>query len=187
VSDSAAAAMGHEDEPGELVRIWNEDEVLEFSGRLIATATTKQPGKPRWLEMKLHRLTDGTGRYVISRVGRSVVYHRYDGPCNRGVPAPASELVLESVPCAACAAPALDVAKMMAGVPVAKEADHYSATVCDDAQHVLQRLRFNAASSFRDDALPAEITYSAPAQRLLDEARLRDEVMHATLSTVRRL
>jgi hypothetical protein len=184
-SHAAAAAS----EPAGLVRVKNDDEVLEFAGEVVATATTRQPGKVRWLDITLYRVTDGTGRYVIARTGRSLAVHRQHG-CNRGVPMPVSELPDDSVPCHICATPELAVLKMMPQGVANREADHHSATVCANATEMLARLRLRGASPSEDDgSLPHNggNAYSAPAQRLLDEARLKDPVVEAAASVIRRL
>jgi hypothetical protein len=182
MSDHAAAAAS---EPAELVRVRDDDEVLEFAGELIATATTRQPGKARWLDMKLYRTTDGTGRYVIGRTGRSLMVHRLNGSCNRGVPVPVTSLGEDAVPCQLCGTPALAVLKTVPRGTVAQEADHHSATVCSSASEMLSRLRLRGASP--DDGDSHGNAYSAPAQRLLDEARLNDPAVEAAASVIRRL
>jgi hypothetical protein len=182
----AAAAAS---EPAGLVRVKNDDEVLEFAGEVTATATTKQPGKVRWLDMTLYRVTDGTGRYVIARIGRSLAVHRQHG-CNRGVPVTTAELSPDSVPCQLCGTPELSVLKMMPQGVANREADHHSATVCADAAEMLARLRLRGASSSDDDSSQhgnGGNAYSAPAQRLLDEARLKDPAVEAAASVIRRL
>jgi hypothetical protein len=170
-----AAATSSSPEPDQLVRVQGDDQTYEFNGELIATATTHRPDKPRWLDMELWRVTDGTGRYVIGRIGKSLVYHKHDGPCGRGVPTPAMELNFNAIPCADCGAPSLNIARSIPGRLVMREAEHPSASVCQDAHEVLQALR-----------LP-DIGYSAPAQRLLDTARLRDEKINAAMSVIKRL
>src|SRR5277367_2869186 len=125
-----AAAAISSPETAQLVRVQGDDQVYEFNGELIATATTHRQGKPRWLDMELWRVTDGTGRYVIGRVGKSLVYHKHDGPCGRGVPVPAMELGFDAISCADCGALALNVVKAIPGKFVMREAEHPSAEVC---------------------------------------------------------
>ena len=170
----AAAAGTASPEPA-LVRVQGDDQIVEFAGQSIASSTTNRPGKPRWLDMELWRVTDGTGRYVVQRVGRSLVYHRYNGPCGRGVPVHASELLRDALPCADCGTPALTIVQSLPGYLVMREAEHPGVTICQDAQQVLRSLR-----------LP-DIGYSAPAQRLLDMARLRDGDINAAMSTIHQL
>lgn len=179
MSDIAAAPS----EPAELVRVKDDDRVLEFTGGLVAASTTWQPGRARWLELKLYRITDGTGRYVIGRVGKSTVYHRVNGPCNRGAPVPASAVTMESMPCGTCAAPALAILKAMPDGRVSREIDHYSAIVCASAKAVLSRLRLNGDDDNADDSAG----YSAPAQRLLDEATLNDAGIRMARSVIQQL
>jgi len=54
-----------------------------FEGTLMARAHTRRGGQPRWTELVLYR-TEGD-QYVISKIGRSIVYHQPDSACNTGV------------------------------------------------------------------------------------------------------
>ncbi len=81
-------------DPQELIVVEGDvgEEDLEFPGYLLASVGTRGaiPGHKleyqlRWTELNLYAVTDGTGRYVLQVVGRSIAYHRAGGPCNRGV------------------------------------------------------------------------------------------------------
>jgi hypothetical protein len=173
--------------PG-VVQVRSADRVLQFAGALIASASTSVThAKPRWTEMALYRVDDGTGRYVIQRVGRSRVYHRLGGPCGAGTAAPISELSDDSVPCDRCSPPVLDVIRTMPWAKAALEQDRFVAVTCDDAAAVLAQLR--RAPEYPDHARPSltDSRFSTPAQRLLDEARLGDPGIRAAALTVERL
>jgi EXLDI family protein len=51
---------------------------VEFNGDLLADETSRQPGQPRWTEIRIYR-TD-TGRYVVESVGKSAYKHEKDWP-----------------------------------------------------------------------------------------------------------
>lgn len=177
--------------PGQqsLVHIPNDDGVLEFAGRLIAASSTEQPGKPRWVELELYQVTDGTGRYVLHRIGRSVVYHRSDGPCHRGVTVPATDLDHTSQPCPLCRPAAPGIAKAIPHALISIETDYHATQLCDAASQVLDRLRMRDPMAALEEDGDGVIrgTYSEPAQRLLEGAKRNDESFRDALSTVRRL
>ena len=50
--------------------------VLRFHAAVIGAATSQRGSIPRWSELVVYRLTDGT--YLISKLGRSTVAHRWD-------------------------------------------------------------------------------------------------------------
>jgi hypothetical protein len=50
--------------------------VLRFQAAVIGAATSQRGNNPRWSELAVYRLVDGT--YVVSKVGRSAVAHRPD-------------------------------------------------------------------------------------------------------------
>jgi len=76
---------------------------LEFEGTLLASSSSRQPDSERWVEFDLY-LTAG-GSYVLTRVGRSLLYH--DEECvvvqrnnlEHGEPSP------DSRPCTLCKPP----------------------------------------------------------------------------------
>jgi hypothetical protein len=47
---------------------------LRFQASVIGAATSQRGSAPRWSELVVYRLTDGT--YLISKIGRSTVAHR---------------------------------------------------------------------------------------------------------------
>lgn len=46
---------------------------LQFEGKLLAESSSHRYGSTRWIEFKLYRT--GSGSYVLSRTGVSLVYH----------------------------------------------------------------------------------------------------------------
>ena len=47
---------------------------LRFNGAVLGSVTSQRPAAPRWSEIVVYRVTDGT--YLISKVGRSTIAHR---------------------------------------------------------------------------------------------------------------
>jgi hypothetical protein len=52
---------------------------LSFQAAVLGAATSQRGSAPRWSELVVYRLTDGT--YLVSKIGRSAVAHRPD--CGR--------------------------------------------------------------------------------------------------------
>jgi hypothetical protein len=157
----------------DLVRVPGEIHPYEFHGRLVADVTTETDESPRWTEMELYRFTDGTGRYLVHIAGRSVVYHEHDSMCNAGSPTTRDQLLEDAEPCPRCRP---DVRGQDDTYVIDAESDRHSVTVCEAATDVLQALR-----------LPGRRGYSAPAQRLLERAKLADQGFAAATSLVERL
>jgi len=164
--------MGEVHPQAEIHRVQDVDRVIEFEGTLITNITTEVPESPRWLELELYRLTDGTDRYVLHVVGRSVVYHVHDGACNTGVAVDPQDLPEDSEPCFKC--------KPFAGDgTVDLESDRHTVHVCDTASDVVDKLRLPRGG--------ASGSFSAPSRRLLDHAAMSDDGIRAAISPVQRL
>jgi hypothetical protein len=54
-------------------------ETIYIEGELLGEASSREPGKPRWGEYRLFRLTLGGG-YVLAGVGRSSIAGEVDRP-----------------------------------------------------------------------------------------------------------
>ena len=158
-----------------LMRVPDVDKVIEFEGELIAEVTTELPDAPRWTEMELYRLTDGTGRYVLHVVGRSVVYHVHDSDCNSGTATDAATLPGDAEPCLTCKPTAYTDTET-----VDFEDDRHSAHVCATAADVLVSLR---STGSRASSRP----FSTPALRLLAIAKQKDPAIGALMSGVERI
>jgi len=167
--------MGDIHPQAEIHRVQDVDRVLEFEGTMITNITTEVPDSPRWLELELYRLTDGTDRYVLHVVGRSVVFHLHDGPCNTGVETPFDQLPEDSEPCFKCkpirAVEEIDTVDL--------ESDRHTVHVCDTAADVVSKLRLPRGG--------ASGSFSAPSRRLLDHAAMSDDGIRAAISPVQRL
>jgi hypothetical protein len=136
---------GRSDRDVTMYRIKNHLEDIEFNGLLIAEASTERVDDPRWTEIQIYR-TDG-GQYVVHRVGRSVVYHVADGPCNFGVTTLGARLPEDAEPCRprnkrfgrSCEPPARDDPHFDPDAAYEMELDLHSADVCS-ATEVPRRL-----------------------------------------------
>lgn len=133
-------------------RVMNHLEAMLFSGRLIAEASTERQDDPRWTEIAIYR-TD-TGRYVVNRIGRSVVYHLADGPCNFGVGTLGKDLPPDAEPCRpankrygrSCQPPAPNDPDFDPEASYEMELDLSSADVCE-AEEVPRRLSQHRAGT----------------------------------------
>lgn len=84
------------DAPGaQVITVRDDMGPLEFVGETVADLSWSydeayERGHTRWTDITLYRvLQDGAQyKYVIQIVGRSVLYHRLNGPCHRGVNVP---------------------------------------------------------------------------------------------------
>lgn len=83
----------------EQFEIETPDGTLEFHGKLLGVIDNERRGRPRWAEIELYQyaVTDEDGnmhgqQYLLHTMGHSVVYHRHDGACNRGVTVRADEI-----------------------------------------------------------------------------------------------
>lgn len=64
---------------------------LRFRGEVIADLSwtyeqAREIGHNRWTDIRVYQVADNkVYRYVVEVIGRSVVYHRVDGSCHKGV------------------------------------------------------------------------------------------------------
>jgi hypothetical protein len=149
---------------GKLRRLRDSYREVEFVGELLSEVSTDNNSSPRWTEMELYKITDGpsTGKYVLSVMGRSVVYHGHNGACNSGVPVSVKEISEEFEPCHRCNPPS--PAKLGATLTVDLEEDRPQVHVVGDPQELLRKLHNPRANAI-----------SGPGQRLLAIAALHDD------------
>lgn len=174
------------------------DDVV-FEGKLMARASTRRAGQPRWTELVLYR-TEGD-QYVISKIGRSVVYHKIGSACNTGVQTTVLDLCkrvealaklvefnddeeLYPVPCEKCRPPEiyavdseLDDDDLVNG-----ELDRPQAEVCAPAD-VPERLRLR-----RNDSNGVSTSFmSSVATRVLATAAAADPLLRSEIQHTRRV
>lgn len=169
---------------GEIIRVPDSTGSLkEFNGILLADVSTENPDSLRWMEMELYKVTDGTNRYVLHLVARSVVYHRFESDCKRGVPRPVSDKDWpeDAEPCRTCRP------SLWLDAPDDRqydlEIDRHTTFVCEDAAEMISHLRVGPQS--RGKLPPGAL--SGPAQRLLDIAAHRDDNIAAATRSVERI
>jgi hypothetical protein len=93
-----------------LVKIEDRHMVKEIHGEQIGHESTRKPRIPRWVEITVYRLDDGSG-WTIHRVGQSLVYHVSDTACHTargdqsGEPALLADLPSDAHSCNECMPP----------------------------------------------------------------------------------
>jgi hypothetical protein len=167
---------------GELRRLRDSYREVEFVGELLSEVSTDNNSSPRWTEMELYRITEGdsTGKYVLSVMGRSVVYHVHNGTCNSGVPVGVKEIDEEFEPCHRCNPPR--PAELGRVLTVDLEEDRPQVHVVADPQELLRKLHNPKANAI-----------SGPGQRLLaiaamnEDGSTKDEGIFNAINRVERL
>lgn len=134
---------------------------LEFSGAKLAESSSREPGKPRWVEFELYKTPKN--QYVLARIGVSVYYHSEDCQTvsrNKLSAVDGAALSAAYVPCGFCSPDRLDIDGTYPETP------RYSAYVCTDAVGVV-------ASLMKRDNNKTEYLTNV-ARRLLTEASRLD-------------
>lgn len=163
-------------------RLKDSDREVQFTGELLSEVSTDNSSSPRWTEMELYKITVGpnAGKYVLSVMGRSVVYHEHNGTCNSGVPTAVEEIDEEFEPCYKCKPPAPGALAGVATVDL--EEDRPQVHVVADGTELLRKLRNPKAN-----------VISGPGQRLLAIAALhengsvKDEGVYNAINRVEQL
>lgn len=102
---ATAKAEAHDDEsrwgePQEFALLDRDGIEHPFTGWLLASESTEQPGNPRWTVLEGYRTVGGN--YILHTLGCSVVYHRLGSSCNTGEPAAGREMEPGLEPCRRC-------------------------------------------------------------------------------------
>lgn len=110
----------------------NGRQILRFEGTRLAFSSSKTGGRARWIEFSLYRTE--AGRYVISRVGRSLIYHGLE--CSVAKRSDNLQITStvedEAVPCPDC--------QPEYGTVFRPEKQRTYAAVCESAPGVLESL-----------------------------------------------
>jgi hypothetical protein len=117
-----------------MYEVRNGNRTLKFEGRHLASSSSKRPGAVRWIEFDLYK-TNG-GKYVLSRVGVSHVFHSSTCPLvsRYGLhEAHSEDLSTFAVPCAECNPESLDPV-------VYPETYRYWTLVSDEPDAILEAL-----------------------------------------------
>lgn len=159
----------------ELYSVWNAYEELQFNGTRLAHSSTETSDSLRWIEIEIYKTEKG--RYVIHRIGVSLVYHKHKGKCNgKGVPIKLGDLERDSIPCKECGAPKYSFTNDDLDVVVDAEQDRHTTDVCK-ASEVQDRLM---VKPYRGEPF-----LSSPARKALDQAIAADPELNAKTSNVR--
>lgn len=157
--------------------MWNAYEEIQFNGDKLAHSTTETSDSVRWIEIEIYKTQ--SGRYVIHRIGVSLVYHKYNGPCvGKGVKTRLSELDGDVVPCKDCRPPR----RSMHGYDedqdllVSAEQDRHTADVCsaNEVQDCLMVRPYRGQPFL-----------SSPARKALDQAIAADPSLSEKTGSVR--
>ncbi len=139
--------------------------VLRFEADVLATATSKRAGAPRWSELVVYRLPSNA--YVISKIGRSLIAHRPE--CVRVYPdmptwlEAGEEATVHRVPCLEC----LPVVGDQMDPQTVLEATRYTVLRARDPQQLYQALLG------RTRRLPAIVSEVIKQVQTTDEAFAR--------------
>lgn len=108
---------------------------LEFVGQKLAESSSREPYKPRWVEFEL--FVTSKGQYIISRIGKSILYHADSCPIvtrNRLSAVDGSELPDFYIPCSECRPSRIDIDGVFPETP------RYWAQHCGTAKGVVEAL-----------------------------------------------
>jgi len=86
-----------------MYEVRDELRTIRFEGELLASSSSRNKRKARWVEFRLYK-TNG-GNYILSRIGVSLYYHQQSCPVvirNNISPVPAMNLSMNLVPCDDC-------------------------------------------------------------------------------------
>jgi len=161
-SDEVTARVSDNVAGPTLYRLRDVARTVEFYGTRLAHVSTETSSQPRWTTMELYRTDDG--RYVLSVVGHSVVYHVHDSVCNSGVPTHVSDFPPDVESCARCRPP--DIDELNSSALLDLEEDYPTVSVCQTTDDVISRLRARRNGSIGP--------LSRPAMRLLKTAATVD-------------
>lgn len=139
--------------------------MYQFEGDRIAASSSRGRLSTRWIEFELYRIKE-SGRYVLSRVGMSLLYHHPDCTTvarNNLAESPVSELDEQPgpmIPCSNCRPDAEDFPL------VCIEKPRHWAAVCETPQAVLDSL-------VKEDE-GGSLYLTKVAERLLEQASQND-------------
>lgn len=144
----------------------NGVQTLLFDGQELSHSSSYFPGKNRWIEFTVYRTL--TGQYVVSRVGKSNIFHHALCPTvrrNHIDPLPAQTLLDHMVPCDVCA-PDREFDEL-----VYPETPRESAASCSNADGVVKWMKqkdengINYLTNVAKDALEDAARVDAPIRQ----------------------
>jgi len=153
-----------------MIEVKSGNRVLQFEGDLIGRSSSRRPDSIRWVEFKLYK-THGEGKYILTRVGISLLYHLPSCSVvkrNNLRESARSGLGQDAVECEECRPDEINLPI------VCPERPRYWAQVCDAPAAVIDAL------TKYDDAGNRYLTFVA--QRLLEQAAEVDGNIYRTYS-----
>lgn len=110
-----------------------------FTGKLLGHASTERGHSLRWTEIDIYKTAGGN--YIVSRLGKSLVYHVADATCtSSGVPIRGGRIREDAEPCERCEPPVPEDPGFDPETMFLAEKTHESADVVEDAQKVADAL-----------------------------------------------
>lgn len=175
---------------GTRITVLDQTGPLSFCGELLAEVswtydTAYRRGHTRWTDIALYRVLDESNQYeyVVQVLGRSVVYHRADGPCGRGVRVTVGSIRnndpdrYEALAACHICNPA-DLDDLGDGDRVSEEGDIPTLYKCRDAMEVVQCVSERGRGSMNP---------SSPNMRLLQAAYMKDRDIAEAVGSLRSL
>jgi hypothetical protein len=139
----------------------SDGRTVQFTGVLLSTASSQRPDALRWTEISIYRTQ--AGKYVIHKVGRTVVYHRTGQPCTSGSTEIKGDMRNALRPCPKCS-PVLNGA--VSTSPLTFEEDRHTVHVTETGDGVVE-------SAHTQDA-DGTAYLTRPAKQALLSAAARD-------------
>ena len=164
------------DERTHPVRVQDGTRFLEFDGSLIGSATSDDGRAQRWTEVNIY-VTD-TGKFVASKIGRSVVYHTDNKRCGRHGERSAAgklDIINEMIPCKHCNPPS-DIL-LEPDTIIRLEKTRYSAHVAESAQGLVEALHRRDGNDL--------VYLPRVCRRALEEAARRNDDIRSAWSVQR--
>jgi hypothetical protein len=150
----------------------NGSERYVFDGVRLASVSTDDGSLLRWTEIAIYRTE--AGKYVVEKIGRSVVYHSLDG-CDFGVKTDLEELIEEAHPCPICK-PSYDPTG-----PVKMETDRYHTVLTENAPALIDACRMTNNDS-RSDSFGTVFLPNVARKALTQAAELDEGIQDAFLT-----
>ena len=135
--------------------------MVQFTGTMLSTASSQRPDALRWTEITIYRTQ--AGKYVVHKVGRTVVFHRPNEKCTSGVDG-RPYMTDQHLPCPKCKPDRGDNRVMT-------ETDRHTVHITETADGVVE-----CAHTQDDDGT----TYlTRPARSALERASEQDPAIHS--------
>lgn len=117
----------------------NDLTTYEFTGDKIGFASTRTRDSLRWTDIGIYKTS--SGRYIVERLGRSLVYHLADSDCaSSGEEITGAELAEESEPCEKCDPPTPEDSDFDSGEVFRQEVTISRVDVVDEPREIREVL-----------------------------------------------